>query len=276
MRSSYGALSDVGLTRLHNEDRFCAEPSLGLYAVCDGMGGRNAGETASTLAIDTIREHMQAAAREPTLPLVGPLDPAFSMSTNRLASAIRLANQVIYEEAQRRPAYAGMGTTVVAALIRDQVLSLAHVGDSRLYLIRDQAIQLLTADHSVAAEQVRQGLMTEEEAHRSSQKNVLTRALGVQPTVEVELGERPIRSNDLLLLCSDGLTRGLTSREILEALHEADNSQALSNRLIAMANDVGGEDNTTVVLIAIHSGNQHGLWRRVRDRFKHNFCSHSL
>ena len=275
MQTSYGVMSDVGLKRAHNEDRFCAEPSLGLYAVCDGMGGRNAGEIASALSIEAIQRHIQEATRQPELPLIGTYDPAFSPHTNRLVSAIRLANQVIYEEAWQRPECAGMGTTVVAILIRDQILSLAHVGDRRLYLIRDQAIQPLTMDHSLVAEQVRQGLMSADDAERTPQKNVMTRALGVQRMVGVELGEIPIRSHDLLLLCSDGLTRGVTSDEILQALSGTDDPGTMAKRLVAMANAVGGEDNTTVVLIALRPGAQPGVWQRIRDRFLNGTCLHS-
>lgn len=275
MQTQYGVMSDVGLKRAHNEDRFCAEPSLGLYAVCDGMGGRNAGEIASALAIEAIQKHIQAAADQPELPLVGAADPAFSSQTNRLASAIRLANQTIYEEACHRPDYAGMGTTVVAAMIKDQILSVAHVGDSRVYLIRNQTIRPLTMDHSLLAEQIFLGLMNEDEAARSPQKNVMTRALGVQPTVDVDLGELPIRSHDRLLLCSDGLTRGVTSDEILKMLSGTDDPQTMSQRLVALANDVGGEDNTTVVLVAIRPSAQPGVWQRIRDRFLNGTCLHS-
>lgn len=272
LQTNYGVLTDVGLKRAHNEDRFCAEPSLGLYVVCDGMGGRHAGEIASTLAIDSIQRHIREAARQPGFPLVGAYDPAFSPKTNRLASAIQFANQVVYEHAWQRPECAGMGTTVVATLIKDQLLSLAHVGDSRLYLIRDQTIQPLTMDHSLVGEQIRQGLMSEAEAERSLQKNVITRALGVQPTVEVELSEVPIRSQDLLLLCSDGLTRGVTPREILQTLSGADDPQAMSRRLVDMANAVGGADNTTVVIIALRSDSQLSVWKRLRERFCGNTC----
>lgn len=275
MRTCYGVVSDVGLKRANNEDRFCAEPALGLYVVCDGMGGRNTGEIASALAIETIQQHMREAARRPDLPLIGVHDPAFSPQANRLAAAIRLANQIIYEQASQRPECAGMGTTVAAILIRDQILSIAHVGDSRLYLIRNHTIQPLTIDHSLVAEQVRQGLIRTDEAQRSSRKNVLTRAVGVQPTVEVELGEIPVRTHDLLLLCSDGLTHGVTSCEILQSLSGSDDPQTMSQRLVAMANAAGGEDNTTVMLIALGPDNQPGVWQRIRDRFWRRAYQHA-
>lgn len=263
---AYGAKSDVGLKRTQNEDRFCADPRLGLCVVCDGMGGRNAGEIASELAVEVIHKHVLEAVQDGNLPLVGPYDPTFLPQTNRLASAIRLASQVIHREAQHQQAHAGMGTTVVSALIAGQVLSLAHVGDSRLYLVRGDTIQLLTADHSVVAEQVRHELLTEEEADRSPYKHVLTRGLGVAATVEVELGEVPVMNGDILVLCSDGLTLGVKPRDMLYAVRREWNPQAIADRLIAMANAAGGEDNTTVVVVSLGKETRQGVWWRIWNR----------
>ncbi|MGH7233606.1 MAG: Stp1/IreP family PP2C-type Ser/Thr phosphatase [Nitrospiraceae bacterium] len=268
MEIRYGAKSDVGRKRSHNEDCFCADPELGLYVVCDGMGGHRAGELASSLAVEMIAKHFQESHRDPNLPMIGYYDPAFTSRTNRLASAIRLANHVINREAHNQPQFAGMGTTVVSAVLSDQVLSMAHVGDSRLYLIRGHRIEPLTADHSVVAEQVRDGLLTEDEAERSPQRNVVTRALGAEVTVDVELGEIPVMSGDVLLLCSDGLTRGVKADAILQVVRSEDDAQAISDRLIEMANTAGGEDNTTVVLVAVSKGMRHGVWRRLRRRIR--------
>ncbi|HMI39102.1 MAG TPA: protein phosphatase 2C domain-containing protein, partial [Nitrospiraceae bacterium] len=132
----HSAKSHTGLKRTHNEDCFVADPPLGLYVVCDGMGGGNAGEIASTLAVEAIQAHLAEAVRHTDLPLIGPCDATVSAPANRLASAIRTANDAIHRESWSRPDYAGMGTTVVAALFSEEVLSIAHVGDSRLYLIR--------------------------------------------------------------------------------------------------------------------------------------------
>lgn len=266
MMSSYAAKSDVGLRRSHNEDRFCADPELGLYLVCDGMGGCNAGEVASGIAVEVIHRHLADATRNGQLPFIGEYDPNFLPQTNRLASAVRLANQTIHREAWRRPEYAGMGTTAVSVLLTDRVLSVAHVGDSRAYLIRGDAMQLLTADHSLVRDQVRQGLLTEEEAEQSFQKHVLTRALGVESTVEVELGEVPVMSGDIVLLCSDGLTSGVASDEVLRAVRYGNDPEALAERLIRLANAAGGNDNTTVVVVVLCEGAHPGLWRRIRKR----------
>ncbi len=262
----HGAHSDVGLRRPHNEDRHCADPHLGLFVVCDGMGGGNAGEIASVMAVETIHRHFSEATQHPDLPFVGELDHRVSPATNRLASAIRLANTVINQAAGNRPEWSGMGTTVVAAALTDHILSFAHVGDSRLYLVRNQTIQPLTMDHSWVAEQVRQGFLTEAEAERSPRRNIVTRALGVEATVDVTLGELPLFPDDLLLLCSDGLTKGVQASTILDTLLDPKDAQTLSRRLIALANAAGGEDNTTVIVLAVREEQDCGLWQRLRQR----------
>src|SRR6266849_1985184 len=252
MDIAVGAKTDIGLKRSHNEDELCIDPDLRLYLVCDGMGGRNAGEVASRLAVETIQRHMREARLNENLPMIGAADRQFSTQTNRLASAIRLANQAIRNAAKQTAEQEGMGTTVVSAALNGQVLSVAHVGDSRLYLIRGDTIQQLTADHSLVAEQVRRGLLTEEEAERSPQKNIITRALGVDDTVDVALAEVPLIREDRVLLCSDGLTRGVKSAELLEVIRREEEPQDASERLVELANAAGGLDNTTVILITVH------------------------
>jgi protein phosphatase len=263
----HSAKSDTGLKRLHNEDRFVADPQLGLYVVCDGMGGGNAGEIASALAVEAIHAHLTEAAQHADLPLIGPWDATVSASANRLASAIRAANDIIHRESWSRPGYAGMGTTVVAALLHEEVLTIAHVGDSRLYLVQNETIQSLTTDHSWVAEQILKGIMTEEEAERSPRRNIVTRALGVESNVDVELTEVPIKSGNILLLCSDGLTRGVRLSDILHILSGSEDLPIMSDRLIALANEAGGDDNTTVVVVALRDEFQAGLWERLKKRF---------
>ena len=241
--------------------------SLGLYVVCDGMGGSNAGEIASALAAEAIHAHLAEAANNPDLPLIGPRDPTMSAAANRLASAIRAANEVIHRESWSRPDYEGMGTTVVAARLSEEMLAIAHVGDSRLYLIRSAAIHALTTDHSWVAEQILKGVMTEEEAERSPRRNIVTRALGVDSSVDVELTEVPVKDGDMLLLCSDGLTRGVRPNDILHILSGSENLPTMSDRLIAMANEAGGDDNTTVVVVALRDELHAGLWERLKKQF---------
>ena len=244
-----------------------ADPPLGLYVVCDGMGGGNAGEIASALAVEAIHAHLAEAARHAGLPLIGPCDATVSAPANRLASAIRAANDVVHHESWNSPDYAGMGTTVVAALLHEEVLAIAHVGDSRIYLVRNGTIHALTTDHSWVAEQILKGIMTETQAKQSPRRNIVTRALGVESTVDVELAEVPVKSGDMLLLCSDGLTRGVHPNDILHILSESEDLPTMSDRLIAMANEAGGDDNTTVVIVALRDELQAGLWERLKKRF---------
>jgi protein phosphatase len=231
------------------------------------MGGGNAGEVASALAVEAIQAHLAEAVRYADLPLIGHCDATVSASANRLASAIRAANDVVHRESWSRPDYAGMGTTVVAALLREEVLSIAHVGDSRLYLVRNGTIQALTTDHSWVAEQILEGFITEEEAERSPSRNIVTKALGVESTVDVELTEVPVRTGDMLLLCSDGLTRGVSPKDILHILSGSEDLPTMSDRLIVMANEAGGDDNTTVVVVALRNEFEAGLWEWLKKRF---------
>lgn len=243
------------------------DPPLGLYVVCDGMGGGNAGEIASALAVEAIQAHLAEAAQYANLPLIGPCDGTVSAPANRLASAIRGANDVVHRESWSRPDYVGMGTTVVAALLHEEVLAIAHVGDSRLYLVRNGTIQALTTDHSWVAEQILKGFITEEEAERSPRRNIVTKALGVESSVDVELTEVPVKSGDMLLLCSDGLTRGVHPNDILHILSGSEDLSTMSDRLIVLANEAGGDDNTTVVIVALRDELQTGLWERLKKRF---------
>jgi len=254
MSVAVGAKTDIGLRRPHNEDDLCVDPEIGLYVVCDGLGGRNAGEVASRLAVEVIQKHIREAWRNAHLPMVGANDRQFSALTNRLASAIRLANQAIRDAAKNHPDQEGMGTTVVSAILNGQVVSVAHVGDSRMYLIRGDTIEPLTVDHSLVAEQVRMGLLTEEEAERSPHQSIITRALGIDDDVDVELDEVPLAQGDRLLLCSDGLTRGVKPAAILEAVRRESDPQAAADRLVKLANAAGGLDNTTVILVSVRHG----------------------
>ncbi len=259
--------SDIGLKRPRNEDCFIADPALGLYVVCDGMGGGNAGEVASRLAADAILAYVKAAAAPSSVDAIGPVDHNLSPATNQLANAIRSANALVHRASWNNPKYAGMGTTVVAARLSDHYLSIAHVGDSRLYLIRDGLLQALTTDHSWVAEQIAQGYMTEEEAERSLRRNIVTRAVGVESTVEIDLAEMPLLNGDLLLLCSDGLTRGVGSADILTTLDLDTDLDAKADRLISLANQSGGDDNVTVLLVSIQRGATARLWQRIRQRW---------
>ena len=227
------------------------------------MGGQAAGEVASRLGVDLIGEHCRQAAGNPHLAMVGEYQKEFSEQTNRLASGIRLSNIAICEAADKQPSTSGMGSTVVAAQLQGQVLSVAHVGDSRLYLFRQGQLQQLTEDHSLVMEQVRKGLISREEAEHSHLGNVIMRALGAEPTVEVALDEVWMSDGDQILLCSDGLTRMVPDASIAEVLAEDSSAQQASERLVEMANDKGGEDNVTVIVVRLRQPAPTKLWKRV-------------
>jgi len=259
---THGAASDIGLVRRLNEDRYHADADAGLFVVCDGMGGHQAGEVASSRTIALIAEHVAQADADPSLPLIGVVNPDCSPATNRLASAVRLANHRVHEEAARRADYAGMGTTVVAARLHGGILSIAHVGDSRLYLIRDGGARLLTVDHSLVQQQIQSGLLAAADRARASHRHVLTRAVGVHPLVDVELGECPVLTGDILLLCSDGLTAGVSAETMLRVTLESPDPQAIARRLVALSNAAGGIDNVTVI-VALVTQRHDGFWNRL-------------
>ncbi|HEV2388964.1 MAG TPA: Stp1/IreP family PP2C-type Ser/Thr phosphatase [Candidatus Acidoferrales bacterium] len=244
-----GARTDIGRVRGNNEDCFGVDPELNLFVVSDGIGGAEHGEIASQTAVNAILKHCREAAAHPTMPLEGRPMPMLGEKTNRLASAIRVAHRSIYQSAATNPALHGMGATVVAAWVNQDRLSLAHVGDSRAYRLRGSVLEQLTQDHSLVAEQVRMGLLTDEQAAGSSLRTVLVRALGHSEQVEADAAEYAIEGRDSFLLCTDGLTRMVTDAAIVRAIRGAPQAQAAVDRLIALANEAGGEDNVTVVLV---------------------------
>jgi PPM family protein phosphatase len=254
VRLDIGARTDVGRVRNNNEDSYRLVPALNLFVLSDGMGGETHGEVASALAVESVVAHCLEAANNFSAPFFGELKADLSEKTNRLASAIHLANRKIHEAAVSNAAQRGMGATVLAAWLDGQKLSLAHVGDSRAYLLRAGALEQLTFDHSLVAEQMRRGLITPQEAESSKMQSVLTRALGALEEVEADADEHLLLDGDTLLLCSDGLTRMVTDPEIASTLLTHPAAQAAADRLVALANEYGGEDNTTVVVLRIGIG----------------------
>jgi serine/threonine protein phosphatase PrpC len=251
LRIQVGARSDLGRVRSNNEDSFKLVPELNLFILSDGMGGEAHGEVASNLAVETIAAHCLEGGQKPDLPYL--VDPRAELNekTNRLASAVQLANKMIYESAQKHAAQRGMGATVVAIWINDQRLSVAHVGDSRLYLLRGGALQQITDDHSLVAEQVRRGILTKEQADSSDMQSVLIRALGIEPEVQVDADEHLLMEGDILVLCSDGLSRMVSDLEIASTLLSRTGMSSTADRLIELANEYGGEDNVSVVLVRV-------------------------
>jgi serine/threonine protein phosphatase PrpC len=244
-----GVRSDTGRVRENNEDSFRLAPELNLFVLSDGMGGLESGERASRLATETIVAHCRDAQADATLAVFGKHIEGVNDVSNRLASAIRLANQEIFQAAQDLGGKGGMGATIVAARFLEDRACIAHVGDSRAYLFRDEQLNQLTEDHSFVAEQVRRGIITLEQAGRSRMQNVLTRALGVEQNVDVEVTEELLREGDTYLLCSDGLFRELSEPQIAGVLLEATGAQEAADSLVEHANHAGGGDNITAIVL---------------------------
>ncbi len=251
LRIQTGARTDLGRVRKNNEDCYEIEPALHLYVLSDGMGGEAHGEVASNLAVQTVVTHCQQSENSRATPVFGEPQPDVSERTNRLASAIHLANRKVFEAAAANAEQQGMGATIVAAWIDGQKLSLAHVGDSRAYLLRAGSLDQLTADHSLVAEKVRIGILTPQEADASELQSVLTRAVGTSATVDVDSDEQMLLVGDSLLLCSDGLTRMVTDPEIASTILTSTSAQEAADRLVELANENGGADNISVIVLQV-------------------------
>ena len=241
-----GAVTDVGKVRAINEDHFSVGENMGLFMVADGLGGQNAGEIASKMAIDIIKSHLNNKKD----PFVGEYKDEFSQDTNRMLSGIRLANSAIYAAGQRNSEQQGMGSTISSVCINGDVISLAHVGDSRIYRVREGLLERLTVDHSLVEEQLKRGLISEEEAAESRYKNVITRALGAEETILIDADEEVLFDRDKILLCTDGLTDMVGEEDIERIILRSENDlQKACEELVNSANDKGGIDNITVILV---------------------------
>jgi len=248
-----GGATDVGRVRSNNEDCFRLVQPLNLFVLSDGMGGEAHGEIASALAVETVVKHCMEGETNPASPLYGNPPAGVSAHAKRLVSGVHLANRNIFKSAEEHPEQRGMGATLTAMWVDGNVLSVAHVGDSRAYLLRNGMLQQLTSDHSLVAEQVRRGIISANEAEQSDMQSVLLRALGTQPQVEVDSEEQELFQRDVLLLCSDGLTRMVTEPEIAGTLQAETDPQKSSERLIAIANENGGADNISVIVVRLEN-----------------------
>ena len=260
-----GSATHVGRVRSNNEDSYKVVPAHKLFVLSDGIGGQANGEVASAMAVETIVAHClelptgssSSNGEDPQL--------GISDKTNQLVKATYLANRAILGASINDPRFQGMGATLVAAWIDGHRLSLVHVGDSRAYLFREGDLVSLTSDHTLVAEQVRNGLLTVEQAQTNPLRRILIRALGAREEVEIDILEHELRAGDVLLLCTDGLTGMVSESQITDVLCHARDAQSAADRLIASANEHGGEDNTTVILVRIGtSAGQNGLWRCVQ------------
>lgn len=244
-------LTDVGRKRKHNEDAYLVDSERGLFVVADGMGGHAAGEVASKITVETIGEFIASTRQKEEATWPFKYNHALHFNSNRLAVAIEKANERVMAAVAAQPWLKGMGTTVVAGLLNEKILSLAHVGDSRAYLFRDGKLQRLTDDHSWVHEQVAAGILTEDEAKSHPLKNVVTRALGGGPSVSPDLQELSFSARDRFLFCSDGLTTMLSDEEIEQFVAENEDPQQLCRALVDLANEKGGVDNITVVVARV-------------------------
>lgn len=260
MRIVSGGVTDVGRVRSNNEDCYKIVEPLSLFVLSDGMGGEAHGEIASALAVETVVKHCMDFETNPAARVVGAVQSNWSAQTKRLSTAVHLANKSIFKSAEEHPEQHGMGATLTAVWISGAKLSIAHVGDSRAYLLRGGSLLQLTRDHSLVAEQVRRGILTAAEAEESDMQSVLLRALGAQAEIEVDAEEHTLFPRDVLLLCSDGLTRMVTEPEIAGTLQSDSDPVHAADKLIAMANERGGPDNITVVIVRLEKESKGWFW----------------
>ena len=237
MKPSIGAKSDVGRVRDGNEDSYLVQEPF--FVVADGMGGHLAGDVASRIAVQTISARANDGA---------------TATPDGLEKAVKEANSAIYERASSDPSLHGMGTTCTLVLVADSEIHIAHVGDSRAYLLRDGELSQITEDHTLVGRMVKEGRLKPEEAERHPQRSIITRALGVDEHVDVDVLSIPIEENDKVLICSDGLSSMLNADAIRAALVENDDPQAAVEVLVERANEAGGEDNITAVVLSFDGG----------------------
>ena len=243
-------LTDIGKMRDRNEDAVASDLSIGLLVLADGMGGYRAGEVASEMAVLLVAAEITQAMQDNAQAWLD--KSALLPESHMLKNAVEQANAAIYQVSQDEPQCAGMGTTLVAGVFTNNKLVVGHIGDSRMYRLRGGALMQLTEDHSLVQEQINAGLITQEQAKTSSHKNLVTRALGIEPEVELELQELDVEVGDFYLLCSDGLSDMVSDAEIAETLREASgNITHAANRLVHLANEHGGVDNISVMLAII-------------------------
>lgn len=243
--------TDPGLLRGHNEDSVAALPAEGLAILADGMGGYNAGEVASGMATTLLAKEL-AAAFAIQRPEEADAGSGQSYAQHCILDKVATTNRAIYQAAQSQPQYAGMGTTLVATLFHDNRVTVAHIGDSRLYRLRGSEFVTLTRDHSLLQQQIDSGIISVEDARHSRNKNLVTRALGVAPEVDAEIQDYAVQPGDIYLLCSDGLNDMVDDEEIGLALQMLGaNLDLAATQLIQMANDNGGRDNVSVILVKV-------------------------
>ena len=263
-------ITDVGRVRDHNEDAIGSDPKIGLMVLADGMGGYNAGEVASGIAVRIVSELATEGAGRENRDEIDPHSGLMRQSIV-LRDAVYRANKIIFQATQSQAHCEGMGTTIVAAMFIDNKISIAHVGDSRAYRLRDDSFEQITLDHSLLQELVDRGFYSAEEAQRSTNRNYVTRALGVEPTVEVEVHEHEVLPEDVYLLCSDGLPDMVEDEDIHLTISTFNASlDVVGKQLIELANDHGGRDNVSVMLAQVITpfASRKGLFAKLVGLFR--------
>jgi len=246
--NSFG-LTDVGRRRKNNEDYFGIFEQDRLYVVADGMGGHAAGEIASSTAVQAVAEFVALTAKEADITWPWGIDPALSLAANRLKTAIRFGNQKVLDLSLTQSDYEGMATTIVGVLFEDSTAHIAHVGDSRLYLLNSSGIRQITVDHSWVLEQVGLGVLTPDQARSHPLRNVVTRAIGAAPELNVDVTAHRMEVGDVLLLCSDGLSGMVLDGDLERIVAVNPDPKEAGTTLVAEANAHGGEDNITVLIV---------------------------
>jgi PPM family protein phosphatase len=242
--------TDVGRRRKLNEDNFLVDNEAGLYAVCDGMGGHNAGEVASKIAIETLGAFIRRSHKEKEITWPYGLDVNLSYDGNRIKTALKLANKKVFRAADNREDYTGMGTTAVGALITDNMMTVGSAGDSRCYVIADGKLTQVTRDDSWVSAAWAEGILTAEEIERHPLRNVITKAVGAKEDIEINVVEHKLATGDVVLVCSDGLHSMINDEAILAAVTPFPSSlEEAAGKLVAAANEAGGKDNVSVVLL---------------------------
>ncbi|MGB9600368.1 MAG: Stp1/IreP family PP2C-type Ser/Thr phosphatase [Myxococcota bacterium] len=252
MKPIASGITNVGMKRSHNEDSFFIVEDEGLYIIADGMGGHSSGEIASQMAVETVANFFKSTSNDDEVTWPFKMDKGRDYQENRLVTSIKLANLRIYESAQREAKYRGMGTTIVSALFKNDEVIIAHVGDSRCYIISGNEMRQITEDHSLLNDYIKAKKLTPEELENFPHKNVIVRALGMKETVQVDINRVKPKPNDIFLLCTDGLSGMVKDDEMKNiVLSNRDNLEKANELLIAKANENGGVDNITCILIKI-------------------------
>ncbi len=264
------SLSNPGMVRSHNEDSVAAEPECGLVVLADGMGGYNAGEVASGIAVSVVATEIGHRLQQVS-PVARDAESGEELGLQLLRDNVRKANASIYQAAQSQPQYAGMGTTIVSAIFYDNRAVVAHIGDSRMYRLRGDVLETITRDHSLLQEQIDSGMISVEDARLSKNKNLVTRAVGIDADVEPEIHVYDVILGDIYLLCSDGLNDMVEDEDIQSTLYAMQgNLPMAAEQLVQMANDNGGRDNVSVILVKVKGdfAVPQGWWASLMNWFK--------